>query len=182
MSTSSIPTMEIFPSLEKYPMLCDLKSVGALWHPDEEVFHFRSLFLAMSRSYEFVLDDIAEYLQFISSAQSFWFMLNTSYHHGCHLASWCRLEPNDYEVLLVVAGLASLLLVIASLASYTARWEAAAQWEAEAKAVGRRRHDKRLRNNQPVKRRETLTPLIVRGAWYEAAVFWEAEAQADGRW
>jgi hypothetical protein len=30
MSTSSIPMMEIFPSLEKYPTLCNLKSVGAL--------------------------------------------------------------------------------------------------------------------------------------------------------
>jgi hypothetical protein len=29
MSTSSIPTMKIFPSLEKYPTLCNLKSVGA---------------------------------------------------------------------------------------------------------------------------------------------------------
>ena len=29
------------------------------------------------------------------------------------------MEPNDYEVLLIVAGLASLLLVIAGLASYT---------------------------------------------------------------
>jgi hypothetical protein len=77
------------------------------------------LFLAMSRSYESVLDDIAEYLQFISGAQSFWFMLNMSYHHGCHLASQCRLEPNDYKVLLVVTRLASLLLVVAGLASYT---------------------------------------------------------------
>jgi hypothetical protein len=75
----------------------------------------------MSRSYESVLDDVAEYLQFISGAQSFWFTLNTSYHHGCHLASRCRLEPNDYKVLLIVAGLASLLVVIAGLASYTAQ-------------------------------------------------------------
>jgi hypothetical protein len=48
-------------------------------------------------------------------------MLNTSYHHGCHLASLCHLELNNYEVLLVIAGLASLLLVIAGLASYTAQ-------------------------------------------------------------
>jgi hypothetical protein len=44
-----------------------------------------------------------------------------SYHHGCHLANQCRLEPNNYEVLLLVAGLASLLLVIAGLASYMAQ-------------------------------------------------------------
>jgi hypothetical protein len=55
--------------------------------PDKGVFHFRLLFLAMSRRYASVLDDIAEYLPFISSAQSFWFTLNMSYRHGCHLAS-----------------------------------------------------------------------------------------------
>ncbi len=75
----------------------------------------------MSRSYESILDNIAEYLPFISGARSFWIMLNMSYHHGCHLASRCRLEPKDYKVLLVVAGLASLLLVVAGLASYTAQ-------------------------------------------------------------
>jgi hypothetical protein len=85
------------------------------------VFLFIPHFLAMSSSSESILDHIADYLTFISGAQSFWFTLNTSYHHGCHLASRCRLEPNDYEVLLVVAGLASLLLVVAGLASYTAR-------------------------------------------------------------
>jgi len=51
------------------------------------------------------LDHIADFLKFISSAQSFWFSLDTSYGHGCHLANQFRLEPNDYEVLLVVAGL-----------------------------------------------------------------------------
>jgi len=52
------------------------------------------------------LDHIADFLKFISSAQSFWFSLDTSYGHGCHLVNQFRLEPNDYEVLLVVAGLA----------------------------------------------------------------------------
>ncbi len=61
----------------------------------------------MSLSSEFILDHIADYLPFISDAQSFWFTLNKSYNHGCHLGSQFRLEPNDYEVLLVVAGLAS---------------------------------------------------------------------------
>jgi hypothetical protein len=61
----------------------------------------------MSSSSESILDHIADYLKFISGAQSFWFMLNTSYNHDCHLASRFRLEPNNYEVLLVVAGLAS---------------------------------------------------------------------------
>jgi hypothetical protein len=61
----------------------------------------------MSSSCVSILDYIAGYLKFISSAQSFWFTLNMSYDHGCHLANRFRLEPNDYEVLLVVAGLAS---------------------------------------------------------------------------
>ena len=36
----------------------------------------------------------------------FWFSLDTRYGHGCHLANRFCLEPNDYEVLIVVAGLA----------------------------------------------------------------------------
>ncbi len=71
------------------------------------MFHFGPHFLAVSSSSESVLDNIADYLTFISDAQSFWFTLNTSYNHGCHLASQFCLEPNDYKVLLVVAGLAS---------------------------------------------------------------------------
>ena len=53
------------------------------------------------------MDHIADFLIFISNTQSFWFTLDTSYNHGCHLANRFRLEPNDYEVLLVVAGLAN---------------------------------------------------------------------------
>ena len=49
----------------------------------------------------------ADYLRFISKAQSFWFTLNTSYDHGCHLANRFRLDPEEYEALLIVAGLAS---------------------------------------------------------------------------
>ena len=60
----------------------------------------------LSSSSESILDLIADYLKFISGAQSFWYMLNTSYNHDCHLASWFGLELNNYEVLLVVAGLA----------------------------------------------------------------------------
>jgi hypothetical protein len=61
----------------------------------------------MSSSSETLLDHIADFLEFISSAQSFWFSLNTSYGHGCHLASRFRLDPNEYEALFIVAGLAS---------------------------------------------------------------------------
>ena len=60
----------------------------------------------MSQSSQSILDHITDFLKFISNTQSFWFTLDTSYDHGCHLANRFRLEPNDYEVLLVVAGLA----------------------------------------------------------------------------
>jgi len=61
----------------------------------------------MSSRSEALLDHIANFLKFISSAQSFWFSLDTSYNHGCHLASRFRLDPDEYEVLLIAAGLAS---------------------------------------------------------------------------
>jgi hypothetical protein len=52
----------------------------------------------MSKRSEVLFDHIADYLRFISKAQSFWFMLNKSYDHGCHLASQFRLDGKDYEV------------------------------------------------------------------------------------
>jgi hypothetical protein len=70
------------------------------------VFHFGWHLLAMSQSSQFILDHIADFLKFISSAQSFWFTLDTSYDHGCHLANRFRLDPGEYEALLIVAGLA----------------------------------------------------------------------------
>ncbi len=60
----------------------------------------------MSLSSDALLDHIADFLKFISSAQSFWFTLNTSYDHGCHLASRFRLDQEEYEALFIVAGLA----------------------------------------------------------------------------
>ncbi len=52
----------------------------------------------MSQSSQSILDHIAEMLRFISNTQSFWFTINTSYNHGCHLTNRFCLEPNDYEV------------------------------------------------------------------------------------
>ena len=60
----------------------------------------------MSLSFEALLDPIADFLKFISITQSFWFLLNTSYNHGCHLANRFLLDPGEYEVLLIFAGLA----------------------------------------------------------------------------
>ena len=34
-------------------------------------------------------------------------MLNMSYDHGCHFANQFCLDPEDLEVLLIIAGLAS---------------------------------------------------------------------------
>ncbi len=53
------------------------------------------------------MDHIADYLRFLYDAPSFWFTLNTSYEHGCHLARRFRLDPDEYEALLIVADLAS---------------------------------------------------------------------------
>jgi len=55
----------------------------------------------MSSRSEDLLDHIANFLKFISSAQSFWFS-DTSYNHGCHLASCFCLDP-----WLIVTGLTS---------------------------------------------------------------------------
>jgi len=59
----------------------------------------------MSKRSEILFDHKADFLKFISSAQSFWFLLDTSYDHGCHLASRIRLDPDEYEALLTVTGL-----------------------------------------------------------------------------
>jgi len=63
----------------------------------------------MSLSSEALLDHIVDFLEFISSAQSFWISLDTSDDHGCHLANQFRLDPDEYEALLIVAGLASYM-------------------------------------------------------------------------
>jgi hypothetical protein len=61
----------------------------------------------MSESSESILDHIAEMLQFISNTQSFWFTLDTSYDHGCHLANRFQMSAQEYESLLAAANLAA---------------------------------------------------------------------------
>ena len=70
--------------------------------------HFGPRILVMSSSSAVLLDhiDIAYFLKFISSTQSYWFSLNKSYDHGCHLANRFRLDPEEYEAILIVSGLA----------------------------------------------------------------------------
>jgi hypothetical protein len=70
------------------------------------------LILVMSQSSQSILDHIAEMLQFISNTQSFWFTLDTSYNHGCHLANRFRLERKDYEVVSPLVALPWCRLVV----------------------------------------------------------------------
>ena len=66
----------------------------------------------MSQSSQSILDHIADFLKFISSAQSFWFTLDTSYDHGCHLASRFHLDPEEYEVVSPLVAPPSSRLVV----------------------------------------------------------------------
>ena len=61
----------------------------------------------MSSRSEALLDHIADFLKFISNTQSYWFTLNTSYDHGCHLANRFCLDQKEYEAVLIVTGLAN---------------------------------------------------------------------------
>ena len=60
--------------------LADYNQVGphSILMKDEGVCHFSSHILAMTSSSDALLEHIADYLQFISNAQLFWFTLNTS--------------------------------------------------------------------------------------------------------
>ena len=63
-----------------------------------------------------------------------------SYDHGCHLASQFRLDPHNYEVLLIVAG----------LVDYT-RFDLTMKSTAWRKLLGGHRHTKeRMRASIPV--------------------------------
>ncbi len=97
--------MVMFVSLDEFSTFSGPKSGGVSYHPDEGVCQFGPLILHMSSSSGALLDHIADFLKFISSAQSFWFSLNMSYSHGCHLANQFLLDPDEYEALLIVAGL-----------------------------------------------------------------------------
>ncbi len=41
----------------------------------------------MLLTYDVLLDHITNFLIYLSGTPSFWYFLNTSYDHGCHLAS-----------------------------------------------------------------------------------------------
>jgi hypothetical protein len=69
-------------SFREFMMKREPKSVGASYHPADAAIHFSSCFLAMSSRYDILLGLIADFLIFLSGAQSFRFLLNTSYNHG----------------------------------------------------------------------------------------------------
>ena len=77
-SKSCIGTIVMFPSLKKSRTLSEPKLHEASKHPDKGVCQYGLLILVMSFSSEALLDHVADYLQFIFNAQSFWFTLNTS--------------------------------------------------------------------------------------------------------
>ena len=53
-----------------------------------------------------LLDHLAEHISDLSTASSFWFSVNSSHDHGCHLLKKMGMSPQDYEHLLVAAHLA----------------------------------------------------------------------------
>ena len=53
-----------------------------------------------------LLDHLAEHIRYLSTSSSFWFSVNSSYDHGCHLSKRMGMSPQYYEYLLVAANLA----------------------------------------------------------------------------
>ena len=53
-----------------------------------------------------LLDHLAEHMVYLSAASSFWFSLNSSYDHDCHLSKRLGMSPEDYEYLFVDTNLA----------------------------------------------------------------------------
>jgi hypothetical protein len=84
-------------------VLCEPFLRGALQHPNKALFNFGSPKTTMSTRYHgTLLDHLADFTIYLSSASSFWFSLNSSYEHGCHLSKQYGMTPKDYEYLLVI--------------------------------------------------------------------------------
>ena len=54
---------------------------------------------------ELLLDHLAGFMIFLSTKQSFWYSLDSSYDHEFHLSQRLGMPPQAYEYLLVAAGL-----------------------------------------------------------------------------
>jgi hypothetical protein len=61
----------------------------------------------MLLTYDVLLDHIANFLIYLSSTPSFWFLLNMGYDHGCHLDSRFQMSMQEYESLLAAPNLAA---------------------------------------------------------------------------
>jgi hypothetical protein len=78
-----------------------------LQHPNKALFNFGSPETTMSTRYHgTLLDHLADFMIYLSSTSLFWFSLNLSYDHGCHLSKRLDMTPKDYEYLLVATDLA----------------------------------------------------------------------------
>ena len=66
----------------------------------------------MSLSMAVLLDHIAEFLLFLPDTPLFWFTINTNYDHGCHLNGRFRFNMEDYNVLIIIAGLVSYAICL----------------------------------------------------------------------
>ncbi len=65
----------------------------------------------MSTSYDgSLLDHLAEFVIYLSTASSLWFSLDSSYDHEFDLSQWLGMSPQAYKYLLLVANLAHFLL------------------------------------------------------------------------
>jgi hypothetical protein len=53
-----------------------------------------------------LLDHLAKHRVYLSTASSFWFSLDSSYDHECHLSKQLGMSPKAFEYLLVVVQLA----------------------------------------------------------------------------
>ena len=75
--------------------------------PNEVALHLGSLNSNKYSCYEDTLQGhLAEYLIYLSTAQSFWFSLNSSYDNDFHLSQQFGMTAHNYECLLVAANLA----------------------------------------------------------------------------
>ena len=53
-----------------------------------------------------IMDHLAEFLLFLSTGPSFWFSINLSYDHDCHLSKRFGMTPQNYKCILVASDLA----------------------------------------------------------------------------
>jgi hypothetical protein len=70
--------------------------IGAPSHTKEAAFQKGSRTFHMFKSYDgSLLDHLAEYLIYLSTASSFWFSLDSSYDHEFHLSKRFGMSPQD---------------------------------------------------------------------------------------